>query len=376
MNCEIPRNIRNAILASSVELSHAIDLTVTHSFRAADTQCRHSPGEVDKVLSFFIEGLEFLEDEANRILHPRGVALSISAIFTHQTPKVELTTTQHVGSRCELADLCMLATYGQELPRNGLGNGVMLQAKENFQRASDPVQRALYEEEVRFRYSGPADLRDLNPNHRNLPPKREPALAYWILEHWPWHRFPNRMLATTVLWTNQQIGNHPVGIPFSNAIVDFLAANSGWGFRRPAAREIGWNKIIFDLVEFTARAALNRDALGVHRRNLGVRNRMRGMGPLARHLLQNGNAAQRSFVIRNSLGRTLALYSDELGKLGMQLEEADQKWVDEKLRVAEDAAEIGNGGEPPVLGNERLDSEGGGGGAGNLIFFHFSETTK
>jgi hypothetical protein len=60
----------------------------------------------------------------------------------------------------------------------------------------------------------------------------------------------------------------------------------------------------------------------------------------------------------------------------MQLEQADQKWVDEKLRLTEDAAERGDGGEPPILGSERPDSNNGGGGAGNLIFFNFTDTTS
>jgi hypothetical protein len=207
MTCEVPANVRNAILANSLTLSHAIDLAVTHSFRAADNQCNQRPGEVDKVLSFFIEGLEFLENEANRILLPRGVAVSISAIFTHQTPKVELTTTQYVGRNCELADLCLLATYGQQLPFNCIGNGVFFQAKNNFQRGSDPVQCALYEEETRVIYHRPGDLSGLNPNHRTLPPKREPALAYWILGVQPWHNFPAGILTTMLIWANQRMDN-------------------------------------------------------------------------------------------------------------------------------------------------------------------------
>src|ERR1044072_1750818 len=101
MICHIPKRIRDAIMAEFGPLTEAIDFAVEQSFRTADLECRGSAGEGDKSRSFFIDGVELIENEFNRRLNHRRVYLSISAIFTHQTPMVDLTTVQR-GRHCEL----------------------------------------------------------------------------------------------------------------------------------------------------------------------------------------------------------------------------------------------------------------------------------
>jgi hypothetical protein len=372
MSYRIPQHIRSALMGEAARLSFVIDEAVRLSFRTADLECRDNPGEVDKVLSFFIEGLDLIENEFNRLLHPRRVHLSVSGIFTHQTPKVELLTVPRFGGRrCELADLCLLVTYGAPLERRGLGNALLLQAKNDFESDLDEVQCALYEEEIRFRYHSPSTLADPKPVERNLPPKGEPALAYWGLGRWYRYHLPYEY-STSLLWASEVAGRHKHPRQFGGAIFDVLRGAAGYGFRRPSAKEEGWSKTLFDLITVTATQAAVRQ-------NMGVRGRQRGCGRLARQLLQQSYAKGSSYVVRNSLAETLAFYSPELRAAGTAIEKQAQKWVDEKLAADEEPAPGGRRGEghvgndPPLLRNERPAGPDDGGGGGNWVLFHFTQ---
>jgi hypothetical protein len=369
MSYQIPKPIRTAIMAEAGPLAHVVDNAINQSFRTAWLKCGHRPGEVDLVLSFFIEGLDFLEEEFNRLLKPRGVAVCISGIFTHQTPMVELTTTEFAGRRCELSDLCVLTTYGQPLATRGLGNAMLLQAKMEVRYGGlDEIQQALYADETRFDYHSPGALRTLNPRRRVLPPKYEPALAFWDLggrhfpelPDWDWHR-------TNVMWGSQMHRECPTEHEFGAMFVDFLRGAAGYGLRQPGVGEIRWNRIIFDLLEVTAKAAVTR-------RNLAVRDVPRGSDRTARRLLKNANGPGCPFVLRNSLAETLAFYSPELGELGKKIELTERVHIDDEQPLDEhEPKRERDGGLPPILGDERLSE--GDGGAGNLVFFHFTEAT-
>jgi hypothetical protein len=365
MSNYVSKRIRNAIMTEFGPLTEAIDFAVEQSFRTADLECRGSAGEADKVLSFFIDGLELIEHEFNRRLNSRRVFVSISAIFTHQTPMVELTTVQR-GRRCELADLVMLATYERPNGLRGRGNGLFLQAKNNFDHDSSPVQRTLYEQETQFRYYRPASLAGLPSRDRSLPPKAEPALAYWELEsterYWaPYH--PPVREGTGLLWANQVNRKYPRRHPFGAAIVDFLRGAAGYGFKEPKPGETGWSRIVWDLLTVTAQSAVNRQ-------NINVKGAARGRGALVRYCLTHQPSQSQSYAMRNSLAETLSFYSQELGDLGTKLERQSQDWVERKQAHISD--DFGGVGEPPILGNDRPSAPDGDGGAGNLVLFHFT----
>jgi hypothetical protein len=260
MSYRLPLKIWNAINAEATTLADDADNAVRLSFRTADHDCREKPGEVDKVLSFFIQGLDVIERQFNRRLNPHKVRVTISGIFTHQTPKVTQITSRCAGQTCELADLCILVTYGTKLERGGLGTATLLQAKNNFFEGADEVQRSLYEEESQFRYKSPADLASKSPNTRTFPPKWEPALGYWQLGEWYWHRFPYDH-TTAILWANRMT-RHTVGAhTFGDAVVDILRGSAGYGFREPKSGETGWSRMLFDLIEVTAKQTVRRKNL-------------------------------------------------------------------------------------------------------------------
>ena len=357
-------------MANFGPLSEVIDTAVNVSLRTANLECRGEEEEPDKVLSFFIYGLELIENEFNRLLQGRGIRVSISGIFTHQTPMVDLASLPAGKRRCELADLFVLATYGQQLaPYGGLGNALFLQAKNDFDHGADPIQRKLYEVEPGFEYGRPQAIRNEAPlpPTRTLPPKGDPALAYWELDGPRWWMTPNpNQWPTGLLWANQVNRQIPQRHPFGAAIVDFLRGAAGHGFRAPVANSKGWSRIVFDLLNVTARGAVNR-------RNMNVRGAARGIGTLTREIFQNMRGSEQPFAVRNSLADTLAFYSEELGELGKRIEAAEKFPSEEKLkgRNGDDGDEgKGDGGAPPILGNRR-EFEEENGGAGNLILIRF-----
>jgi hypothetical protein len=299
----IPIYIKNVLDANRQALANAVDRAVRAAFIHAHLECRRRPGEVDKVLQFFIDGVAQIEARFNAILHPEGVTVSVASIFTHQTPYVRFRTRAAGDVRCEMADLCILSSYGITLddPASGIGNAVLIQAKERFDAPFADRQRQLYEVARRFRYDTPAELRDILPDQRQLPAKDENALSYWEFG-------PRR---TFLRWSHTPT----VQENFGEAIVDFLAGNSGYGFRAPRPDEESWSRIIFDLLTVTTRACANRY-------NLKVRDRKRAAGTIYRELFNAmGRGAETPFVVRNSLERILRLYGRELSDLGREIEQ-------------------------------------------------------
>jgi hypothetical protein len=123
----------------------AIKQTIDQTFDAADAGCRERPGEVDRLVYFFLEGLPLIEDQFNRILGPYGIHSTLSGIFCHQTPKVEPhPNVQAKNHTCELGDILFLVTYGRVLYGSYLGNSFLVQAKEDVRSIAGNLQEHLY----------------------------------------------------------------------------------------------------------------------------------------------------------------------------------------------------------------------------------------
>jgi hypothetical protein len=348
---QIPIYIKDAIDAHRPALTAAVDEAVRLSFDEAREECRRAPG-VDKVLQFFIRGVGEIERQFNTILEPERVSVSIASIFTHQTPYVRFRTRAAGNSRCEMTDLCILASYDITLhdPSGGLGNALLLQAKERFDAPFADRQRQLYEVAHHFQYDRPLALREILPDQRHLPGKGKDALSYWEFTQ------PH----TSLRWSH----NPGVRVNFGEAIIDFLAGGSGYGFRAPHPNEKSWSRIIFDLLTVTAQACANRY-------NLKVRNQERGAGAIYRELYNAmGLGAATPFVVRNSLEKILRRYSPLLAAIGREIE-ANPAIPKEKIdRIIGEKS--GSGKEPPILGNNRDFDGDGNGGAGNFILIQFS----
>lgn len=377
----IPDSWNRIPIHTRVDMAARVDLAVENAFERIQRLVGGKPTEPDRVLSFFLNGLEEIENGWNAILAPFGARTSISGIFVHSTPKVvpgyssqsqkaraesrfPATTTGY----CELGDLLVIATHADAAP--GSGVAIMFQAKDGFPEQGDDMQRRLYEEADQFTYTS----RTFARAHRELPPKDSGALSYWDIEldPSPWHySFPH---STTVAAADARLvdpdshhWNHPSRRMFGTTIQSLVFANAGETFSTPKADEVGWNRIVRDLVEKTARRALTTTMMNTH----GMSGN-RGTEHLARILAADPNAP---VVGRNSIAesyRHLAPDDDEVGALGERLEKEALKPDSDELEKYRQIAGSDEGGFWPPL--KPLDTGDGGDDDGgcNIVMINCS----
>lgn len=365
------------------DMAARVDLAVERSFERIRRRIRGgNPTEPDRVLSFFLNGLEEIENGWNAILAPFGARTSISGIFVHSTPKVipgyssqtqkaraerrfPATTTGY----CELGDLLVIVTHADSAP--GSGVAIMFQAKDGFPEQGDDMQRRLYEEADEFAYTSKTFARA----HRELPPKDNGALSYWDidlkryhLEPWP-YIWP---ISTTVASADARLVDPPSTAwqprsLFGTTIQKLVFGNAGESFAAPSTDETGWNRIIRDLVDRTARRALTVRMVNTH-----GKSGHRGTEHLARVLVADPNAP---VVGRNSIAETyrhLAPDDDEVGALGERLEKEALKPDSDELEKYRQIAGSDEGGFWPPLKPLETGDGGDDDGGCNIVMIHCS----
>ena len=161
------------------DLADRADFAVESSFAYARRVMNDpNPSEPNLVLSFFLHGLEQLERDWNDALKKSGASLTLSGVFSHQTPKVvplftdsyaEAEAKQRLGTSqnvtCELGDLLVVVIH--DGCAAGSGMAWMLQAKKGFGDGTDALQRTLYEGADHFEYR--RSTPKLNGQQRILP---------------------------------------------------------------------------------------------------------------------------------------------------------------------------------------------------------------
>ena len=386
-----PIPVHGALILHYQQLRQIIYTSVQRSFQSAQGLSVIPAGEVDLVLSWFIYGLEDIQLSFNTVLRPHGMEVDIAGIFAHQTPVVDFPRRGPKAGRCELADLCVMVTYDQPLDRlDALGNAVLLQAKMDFDSSTLTPQRDLYEQRTAYRYYRSQALTSRAPKGRTLPKKRSLALAYWELAQglyqtppfWPWGQQSHILPATHV--------RHGIGTPlgFADTLLELMLGTFGEGFLNAPMKE-PWTRIIFDLLEATAKAAVNRTNLAVHRPD-------RASGELATRALTALTSADHPFIVRNSLPEILSHYSPELAVDGKAIESsrslldanAFTRFLTAKEIVRPDEPVItdddddseppkgDDGGDPPRLHNNRGTGNEDNGGGGNVVLIHFKTLSE
>ncbi len=214
---------------------------------------------------------------------------------------------------------------------------------------------------INFEYDLPSALARIPPNERKLPRKDASALAYWDFGY-DIHPHSSHYATTGLRWSHSPAATER----FGTAIVDFLAAESGFGFHAPPKGEMSWSRIIFDLLQVTATSCANR-------KNLKVRERRRGAGHVYRRLFDAiGRTAESPFVVRNSLAGILKLYGHDLANLAAEIERQPKNSFDELFaKLGGDVPAGGDEGVVPPLGNDMEYDGDGNGGAGNIILIEF-----
>lgn len=381
----IPESWSRIPFVTRRELAHRVDLAVEHSFQKIRRRIKDgNPTEPDRILSFFLNGLEEIEDNWNPLLALHGVQVSVSGIFIHSTPKVIPTYSSSdqqkraetrfstANSRsCELGDLLVIVTHeGGDV---GAGNAIIFQAKDGFPEHGDAMQRRLYEEAGGFSYTS---QRSFGRASRLLPAKDSGALSYWDIKmdrhRWAFHPYLGYR-TTTLDAADARICDADADPTYSRGrnvfgetIQRLVFSDSGEQFAPPTPGNSDWDQIIRDLVEKTAKRALTAKMVNTH----GIAGN-RGTEGLARAIAADPNGP---VVGRNSISEVyhhLAPDDSEIASLGKKLEESALKPDDKELDPYRKNADGRGGFWPPLKPQEPQDEEPDEGGM-NLIMIHCS----
>ncbi len=351
-------------------MTQAIGTGIDHAFTAAERGCAGKPGEVDRLVYFFLEGLPAIESQFNGILRGSGVRATLSGIFCHQTPKVTpIPASGTSPPRCELGDILFLVTYGGRLYSHYLGNALLVQAKENISTVDGTTQAHLYERANSFTYYTPNAL---STQSRSLS-DCEYALWYWGFRREFWN-YPHR-------WGTDGIAARPPvphlsHVPFENSLMDLICGVNGRRVKSLPTSDTstGWSRIVDDLIRVTAKSTFTRQNAFVSRNKEPLRGE-----EITRVIQGMAGAPNAPFLVKCSLGRIFKFFDDELAGIGAKLTKESEEFDREKFlrEFAKHARGRKDDGSPPRFGDERReDADSGGGGCSFVIIDFESEPPR
>lgn len=364
MTIRPPQHILSEILLRRTQMTHALATAIDHSFTAAERGCAGRPGEVDRLVYFFLHGLPAIEGQFNSILNGSGVQATLSGIFCHQTPRVRpVPASPHSPAGCELGDILFLVTYGGRLYSHYLGNALLMQAKEQLRSVRGTTQAHLYEVATSFDYSWPAPL----AGQTRLLHDTSYALWYWGMnpDHWRFHR----------AWFTEGVAARPTPVAqsmssFEDALMDLICGINGRRVKALQAGDpsVGWSKIVDDLIRVTAHSAFTRRNAYISR----YRRPLRGE-EITRVLQHLADTPRAPFLIRCSLDRIFEFFGNGLEKVGVALTESSKAFdADEFSKEHSKGAKARDGGaSPPMLGNGRPEPVDGDNGGCSFVIIDF-----
>jgi len=380
---DIPDAWNRIPVQKRMDMAFRVDLAVENAFRSISRKVGGNPTEPDRVLSFFLHGLEEIERGWNSILRHHRLKTSLSGIFIHSTPKVVPRFDSHssrsrADSRfpppparsCELGDLLVIVTNEDYNP--GTGTAILLQAKDGFRDQSNAQQRRLYEEADGFNYTSQSTF---GKARRAFPDKDSGALSYWdIREERLRYRFsPYLLYSTSMIDAADARLEDSSGLvyrPFGEVMGGLVFGIAGEVFSPPTNIDRGWNRIIRDLIEKTAARALTTRMINTH--GSGVD---RGTETLIRAGLMDPSGP---VVVRNSISeayRHLAPDDTGVAALGEKIEKAALTPDSPELEVYRERYPGNEGGFlPPLKPRKPSDDDGDDGSDGvvNLLLIHCS----
>lgn len=250
------------------------------SMRKAWDNCRArnvQPEEPDFVASLVMDGTKILEAGWHKVLAPHKIQIRVTGVYCHQTPKVGFSGMH--GTSCELGDLLWCHVH-TDRKRNIARNAILYQAKKSSQQphkisSKEFDQLKLYSTWPEFTYVSSGELNGEKRHVKPAAPRR--GAQYLLIDDRPPERPESGLLGIP--------GTYPVGscIPLSPLVdhsdiglelVHSLELLSGDPFdeRKTALKEIGWSRVIWDLLLMSAKKAFRRSRSGYfnHPRKSGV----------------------------------------------------------------------------------------------------------
>lgn|GEM_PF-618905 len=241
--------------------------SVLISMLKAWDNCRvrgEEPEEPDIVASLVLNGTKIIENEWQKILNPFKVRIALTGIYCHQTPKINFNGM--AGHSCELGDLLWCHVH-VDIDRNVSRNAILYQAKKSSEqpyiiRKGEFDQFRLYSVWPEFTYINSGKL--LNGQIRHIMPSAPRRGAQYLLidDRPPEHPasgmlgFPGTYPIGSCIPSNPLIDHSDIGLE----LVHSLECLSGDPFddRNTAMQENGWSRVIWDILESSAKKSFRR----------------------------------------------------------------------------------------------------------------------
>jgi hypothetical protein len=230
------------------------------------TQVGNMPQEPDFVAGLVLESTPILYNALSAIFGQYSINLSLTAVFCHQTPKVQFTGMRKTS--CEVGDLLIAHVH---TPRSGCvtRNALLYQAKISSNQphkigTAEIDQLRLYTDWPLFNYYHSSPLtgqRDVNPK---LP---HTGAQYMLIDDRPLSDPQSGLLGLPGTYPigscmpDQYLQNHN---HLAAEFFDFLILRSGRGFADKSASSSmdGWSELVWDLLSSGFHKAFNRQNSG------------------------------------------------------------------------------------------------------------------
>jgi hypothetical protein len=240
--------------------------SVLISMLKAWDNCRvrgNEPEEPDIVASLVFNWTKIIGNEWRKVFDPFKIQIAVTGIYCHQTPKVSFGGMQ--GNSCELGDLLWCHVHS-DIDKNVRRNAILYQAKRSSDQPyrihrNESDQLKLYTTWPAFTYISSGALNGQIRHVKPSAPRR--GAQYLLIDDRPPERPESGILGIP--------GTYPIGscIP-SNPLIDHsdlglelvhsLEFLSGDPFdnKNIAVKENGWSRVIWDILESSAKKAFRR----------------------------------------------------------------------------------------------------------------------
>ena len=253
------------------ELVQSFHLATIYGILGTWRRCERlktTPQEPDFVAGLVTESTPLIHSALNALLSPRGISVSMCAVFCHQKP--EVTFSSHPSGSCELGDILFAYIHTQ---KNGAQrrNALLFQAKSSAQQPyrihrGEANQLKLYTDWPDFEYKRSSIV--LNGHKRTVTPKTPHAGAQYLLID---DSLPSDPRSGLLGFPE----TYPVGcyMPdellrdhsrLADELFNLLIFRSGRPFEdKNAARKTeDWSQVVWDLLEIGVKKSFQRKNSG------------------------------------------------------------------------------------------------------------------
>jgi hypothetical protein len=247
-------------------LVNAFEVAILNGMLSSWRRVGRQPQEPDFIADLVTVTMPDVYKILSNLLQASGIQSSMVAVFCHQSPKVRYQGM--LGNNCELGDL-LIAHVHIDAHGHVFRNSLLLQAKVSthiphiLQRADDQLN--LYELWPEFEYTSPARL--TSQTRKVLPENSHAGGKYLLINSQYLHRHYHS-LAQMFGWSSACVSMPDTDLychcDLSDELFGFLIRSTGRGFRSRAdtGSSTGWSRVVWDLLEITARMTFNRKKAG------------------------------------------------------------------------------------------------------------------